>query len=402
MNIYQLVFWLFFSTIFFSLVHADDMSEFRQFASQQEDALNEELNEFEKFKKELEAGFAEYEKTYQDEFHAYKQEILTQWGEFKDTSPSVWVSYDDAGKVRRTVNYKTGDVQVELLIDKGKYIDQAKSDLDKAVYRLMNTTEKEAFKKDVVANRVEEKISKLGKLLQKGDLTDERLFAIEDFVALKINHSGYMNVSADAKNAANTDVRNAVKDDKEIVRISFKIPHSIHEKAARYAQAVSMAADKENISDELIYAIMETESSFNPMAKSHVPAYGLMQIVPRSAGKDATAYLYGKAKILAPSYLYKADNNITIGAAYLHVIHYKYMRKVKDETSRMYCAIAAYNTGTTNVAKAFIKRSSFQKAVAEINKLESDEVYERLKNYLPYKETRNYIIKVSTRMEKYQ
>jgi len=400
MKITKLVFLTSSAITLLSLAHADEMSEFRQFSSQQEDALQNELNEFETYKKALEAGFAEYEKAYQDEFYAYKQEILTQWGEFKDTSPTVWVSYDEAGKVRRTVDYKTGGVQVELLINKGDYTDQTKSELDKAVYRLMNTTEKEAFKKDVVASRVEEKISKFGALLQKGDLTDERLFAIEDFVALNMNHSGYMNVST--KTVANTDLRNAVKDDKEIVRVLFKIPHSIHKKAIRYSEAVSAAAEKEKISDELIYAIMETESSFNPMAKSHIPAYGLMQIVPRSAGKDATKYLFGKAKMLAPSYLYKAENNIAIGAAYLHVIHYKYMRKVKDETSRMYCAIAAYNTGTTNVAKAFIKRSSFQAAVTEINKLESDEVYERLKNYLPYKETRNYIIKVSRRMEKYQ
>ena len=78
------------------------------------------------------------------------------------------------------------------------------------------------------------------------------------------------------------------------------------------------------------------------------------------------------------------------------------MRRVKNEESRMYCAIAAYNTGASNVAKAFINRASFNKAVPEINKLSPREVYEKLKNFLPQKETRNYIEKVSKRMEKYQ
>jgi membrane-bound lytic murein transglycosylase C len=146
---------------------------------------------------------------------------------------------------------------------------------------------------------------------------------------------------------------------------------------------------------------METESSFNPMAKSHIPAYGLMQIVPHTAGKDATSYLYGKSKILAPSYLYKPENNITIGAAYLHLLHYKYMRRIKNPQSRMYCAIAAYNTGASNVAKAFINRASFNKAVTEINKLKPAQVYDKLRNYLPRKETRKYVEKVSKRMEKY-
>ena len=183
--------------------------------------------------------------------------------------------------------------------------------------------------------------------------------------------------------------------------MSFAIPHSIHEKAVKYAAAVTAAAKKERISDELIFAIMETESSFNPMARSHIPAYGLMQIVPHTAGKDATKYLYGKARILAPSYLYNPDNNIAIGAAYLHVLHYKYMRRVKNKTSRMYCAIAAYNTGASNVARAFIDQASFNMATAEINKLSPHEVYAKLKNFLPLKETQVYIEKVSMRMEKY-
>ena len=48
-----------------------------------------------------------------------------------------------------------------------------------------------------------------------------------------------------------------------------------------------------------------------------------MQIVPHTAGKDATNHLFGEGKILAPSYLYKPENNISIGAAYLYVLHYR-------------------------------------------------------------------------------
>ena len=147
---------------------------------------------------------------------------------------------------------------------------------------------------------------------------------------------------------------------------------------------------------------MESESSFNPMAKSHIPAYGLMQIVPRSAGKDATKHLYGRAKILAPSYLYRTDNNINVGAAYLHVLYYKYLRKIKDPKSRNYLTIASYNSGASSVARAFIKTKNFSRAVTKINKMTSDEVYQALVEKLPYKETRQYVEKVSNRMEKYE
>ncbi|HFE39246.1 MAG TPA: transglycosylase, partial [Gammaproteobacteria bacterium] len=112
-------------------------------------------------------------------------------------------------------------------------------------------------------------------------------------------------------------------------------------------------------------------------------------------------HLYGKAKVLAPSYLYSTDNNITVGSAYLHVLYYKYLRKVKDPRSRIYCTIAAYNTGASNVARAFIKKQHFNQAVNHINKLSSDEVYQALLKRLPFKETRNYVKKVTKNMSKY-
>lgn len=149
--------------------------------------------------------------------------------------------------------------------------------------------------------------------------------------------------------------------------------------------------------------MIESESSFNPRAKSHIPAYGLMQIVPNSAGKDATAYLFGKAKVLTPSYLYDSDKNIAIGGAYLHILFYRYLKAVENPTSRLFCTIAAYNTGAGNVARAFTGDSrSVNKAAPMINSLTPQQVYQRLKRDLPYDETRRYIEKVSTRMGKYQ
>lgn len=378
-----------------------DEIDFMQAEKKPEQPRQSESSGPDRDKQRVEQGFEAYQKFYQQELAAYQQDVVKQWGEFKDSSPTVWVSYGQSGKVRRSVDYKTGSVEVEMLVDKGTRIDQVKTELDKSVFRLMNTTEKDAYASDPVSSRVERRLSRFEPVLQKAELSDERLFSMSDLVSLQINHDGYFKVSSRASNVAVTDIRPAQKQAKDIVRVSFKIPHSIHQKAVKYAAAVTAAAEKEKINDELIYAIMETESSFNPMAKSHIPAYGLMQIVPKTAGKDATRYLFGKAKILAPSYLYKPENNIKIGAAYLHVLHYKYMRKVRDMESRMYCAIAAYNTGATNVARAFINEPSFNKAVAEINKLSAAEVYQKLKKYLPRKETRNYIEKVSRRMQKY-
>ena len=383
-------------------VYAREQPDRPSMASEFEQHKRSMMAEFDQYKRELEAGFKTYKESHARAFEAYHNVISDHWGEFRESPPSVWVSYASGGNVRRTVDYARGEVEVEMLVERGTSIDRVKNQLDEAVYRLLNTTEKEAFEADVVARRVERDLEAFSNVVQTAEPTDERLFAFDDLLSLRLNHDGMVRVSTQADQLAVTDQRAAEKAGKDIIRVTFKVPHSIHERALRYAEMVSAAAKKEKIDEELIFAIMETESSFNPLAKSHIPAYGLMQIVPRTAGRDATQYLFGKQKLLAPSYLYQPDNNITIGAAYLHVLHYRYMRKVKDPESRMYCAIAAYNTGASNVGRAFIDQSSFNKAVPEINKLDAQQVYQKLKKHLPQRETRQYIEKVSKRMEKYQ
>jgi membrane-bound lytic murein transglycosylase C len=138
------------------------------------------------------------------------------------------------------------------------------------------------------------------------------------------------------------------------------------------------------------------------MATSYVPAYGMMQIVPRYAGKEVSERLWGKPKLLAPSYLYNANNNVQIGTVYLNLLYYKYFKDVKDPESRLFCSIAAYNTGPGNVARAFTGNRNLKKAIPSINKLSSEEVYDRLRKHLPYDETKDYIERVAKRMKAYQ
>jgi len=157
------------------------------------------------------------------------------------------------------------------------------------------------------------------------------------------------------------------------------------------------------LSAELLLAIMETESAFNPMAKSPIPAFGLMQIVPGSAGQDATEKLFGKPRLLAPSYLFNPENNIRVGAAYFNILYYRYFRGIKDPLSRLHCAVAAYNTGPGNVSKALTGRSmALRPAIAIANAMSSDEVYAHLMSNLPYEETVNYLRKVNSRLAKYE
>lgn len=152
----------------------------------------------------------------------------------------------------------------------------------------------------------------------------------------------------------------------------------------------------------VILAIIETESSYNPRAISRVPAFGLMQLVPKTAGVDAHNYVHGNKKVVSPDYLFDETNNLQLGTAYFKLLKSRYLRKIKDPRSRFYCAVSSYNTGVGNLAITFTGQKNLTAAAKKINTMSPDEVYQFLLTNLPAEETRNYLKKIVTRRAKYQ
>ncbi len=165
-----------------------------------------------------------------------------------------------------------------------------------------------------------------------------------------------------------------------------------NKQADKYRATVTRFAEQFKISPSLIFAVIRTESNFNPFAVSSAPAFGLMQLVPTSGGRDAYRKAKGKDTIPSREYLFDPENNIELGSAYLNVLSYNLLEQVDNEVSREYCVISAYNTGTGNVFKVFAANST--SAVNQINGLEPPAVYDRLRTNLPYQETRDYLVKV--------
>ncbi|MDD4701304.1 MAG: transglycosylase SLT domain-containing protein [Desulfovibrio sp.] len=164
-------------------------------------------------------------------------------------------------------------------------------------------------------------------------------------------------------------------------------------RAARYQQLVENFARRYNLSTELVYAIIHSESSFSTTLVSHKSAMGLMQILPGTASGEVHRFLYGHTGDVSFEELRVPEINIRYGTTYLHILLTRYFAGVHDPRAREYCAVAAYNMGPNRFLRLFGR--SNEEALDAINSMTADQLYEDLTNRLPVAETRAYVAKVA-------
>ena len=107
----------------------------------------------------------------------------------------------------------------------------------------------------------------------------------------------------------------------------------------RYTTIVRVHAAENHIDPALLAAVIESESKFNPTAKSQAGAIGLMQLTPSTAKGIAKATDGTRFRV---SDLTNPDINVRYGAWYLRHLLDRY-----DQRERL--ALAAYNAGEDNV-----------------------------------------------------
>jgi soluble lytic murein transglycosylase-like protein len=119
-----------------------------------------------------------------------------------------------------------------------------------------------------------------------------------------------------------------------------------------FAQLIQTVSLKHGVDPALVHAVIEAESNYQPTAKSHVGARGLMQVMP------ATARDLGVTSVRQ---LFDPVQNVEAGV--------KYLKSLLDRfNGDLPTALAAYNAGPGAVSK-----------------------YDGIP---PYPETRNYVRKV--------
>ncbi|MCK4445902.1 MAG: transglycosylase, partial [Candidatus Marinimicrobia bacterium] len=87
---------------------------------------------------------------------------------------------------------------------------------------------------------------------------------------------------------------------------------------------------------------------------------------------------------------------------YLSKNRYRYFGEIKDDEKAYLCTICAYNTGPGNVAKALTGTTSLKVAAQVVNQHDTDWVRRKLLKDLTYRETKDYLKRVSERCKMYE
>ena len=367
------------------------------FSGEREDAMSKMMAEFEASKQAQQQEFKSYKEQLNKEFKNYKKELRTYWKDPKLSTKKEWVSYTKDKKSRSDVDFEHNKYSVEVI---AKNLDEAKKKMKERITYLASKSTKQVVATDPLQKRVAQ-ISKSPEVVTaKPDakpILSTVLFSKKPTVR-EVNTYAVKTISK-----SKITVTKA-KDKKErVYHLNVKLPKNSKVKlSAKYQNEVRKYSHKYKLPHALLFAIMQTESDFNPFAKSHIPAFGLMQIVPRSAGRDSYKFIYKKKGMPSATYLYNGKNNIEMGSAYLYILYYRYLRKIKDPQSRLYCAIAAYNTGAGNIAWAFTHKYNMNVAAPKINAMSPQQVYNKLLRDLKFDEPKNYLKRVARRMKVYE
>jgi len=329
------------------------------------------------------------------EFEQFKKEIDRLWDDALYPSAKDYVEYRNDFHARFHVDFEKGDVKASVLVD----------DLSRAG----------AFEKAKaeILEQIQEAVQSAGQRDPYRLASDTSSVAgpriLHDQVVDKSGRG--VNAARAAQYARDVVSSSGISVDTVVSKDGFKrikltavfnlVPDHVKRRAKQYLPYASQYSKQYHLDLRLVLAIMHTESYFNPRATSRIPAFGLMQLVPGTAGREAYNKVYGQDRLLTPDYLYDPQNNIELGCAYLNLLRFTYLKDLEGDQEAYPCVIASYNGGIGTVCRALTGTKNLDNIGRAAKGKSSDELIRHLGRKLPYEETRNYLTNVLQRMALY-
>jgi membrane-bound lytic murein transglycosylase C len=173
---------------------------------------------------------------------------------------------------------------------------------------------------------------------------------------------------------------------------AHQVPVKYRLRARKYSPMVHNAAAEYHLPPEMIYAMIETESSFNPSARSGSKAVGLMQLTPKGGAQVAYRLVDDLETLPTIEQLQDPRTSIHLGAAYMRVLLDDYFDDIEDDEVRMAVALAAYNWGPTKM-RAVLRAEGIPDSVEKLQKI--------LRKHSAPAQTRDYVRMITERMDRY-
>lgn len=129
----------------------------------------------------------------------------------------------------------------------------------------------------------------------------------------------------------------------------------------KYSEFVVKYSELNNMDPHFIYAVIKTESKFNPEAVSDVGARGLMQLMPDAY--DWIKYRMKDERIVSYDDMFNPEYNIEYGTYMLKLL--------TDEYGDTPTAVAAYHAGRGTVNK-WLKDSQYSKDGKKLDSIPSE------------------------------
>jgi membrane-bound lytic murein transglycosylase C len=339
--------------------------------------------DFQAYVKQQNAQFSSFLEDQEKDYAAYKAEVMAKWGEFIGSTKKVWVDYGAKKESRSQVDFESGKLSLAVLIPKDeKNPREAAAEKIKSQLKRMMSNQWPTG-----TNILAGQISVDG----KKTLTPKN---VDDFVRERLRQKLIVSSKLIPQKAAPPE---------RVVSVEVQmVPDHLKIRAERYKPIVLKYCKERSIDPSIVFGVIHTESYFNPMARSHVPAFGLMQLVPSSGARDSYRHIFHENKKPSAEYLYNPENNINLGVGYLDLTKNVYFNGVKNPAIAYLLTIAAYNTGAGNVARAISGTTNLKTAVKKANGMTTKEVHMALENKLPYKETQDYVQRVFSRAKIYR
>ncbi len=376
---------LIFCVFLSSNVHAQD--DFEDFKQQYQSGYAQYLEDLENGVAQSQEAYENYREAYQEEYQKFREEMQQKWGDFKERSKKQWVEYKENGELRVSTDFEEGQGQVEVLCESKEEAEEVREEMPEKVNEAFESKgTREGFETENLPNKEVTAEPVLNDQLNKAEDKPVKEYAKE---------------IADEQ----TQTKEVQGDDGEtryVVYVDFSLASDhVQQRAQKVEDEVYKFAEKYNLDPALVFAITHVESYFNPTAASHANAYGLMQVVPATAGRDAYRRLFNEDGIPTKEYLFQPSNNIQMGCTFIDLLTNNYFDKVEDQTTLLYLMISAYNTGAGNVAVAYTGDTNLSEAFPKINSMGPEDNYNYLRENLEYEEARNYLKKVTERRVQY-